>query len=136
MSLRFQMEDLQNRTTSKFCPLCGSVAIDIIKGYSCQCSNNKCRLSEPMSIDEWKFRPIEKAMQIQLDQDERSIKDLRQRLDANEGAIEYVMKDLEQIASMEIAIILKDGTNINAGELARNSLEKIRNRYNAFKKRK
>ena len=124
-----QMDDIKNNTTNRYCPLCGSAAVDVLKGITCRCSNNECPLAIPISITKWRYRPIEGAMQVQMNKDKNAIKEMQRKIDANDDAINYVTKSLKQIASMDVTIILKNGKTINSGQLARDSLEKIMNRY-------
>ena len=108
------------------CPLCGHSATEVMKGYSCGCSNTNCVLHEPMDINEWQSRPIEYELHKQLDKSDYVLKDTQLELVSAENKLKCVADILGKISVMDITIILKDGTVINSGELARDGLETIR----------
>ena len=109
------------------CPFCGREATELIKGYSCECSNPNCVLHDSTNIDEWQNRPIEHEYRKQLDKSDYMLKDTQMELVSAENKLKYVIDILERILAMPLTIILKDGTVINSGELAQDGLEMIRN---------
>ena len=108
------------------CPFCGRKAEELIKGYSCQCSNESCLLHDPMDIDVWCRRPIEDNLQSQLSKYEKIINDTNLCITSYDEKLSYIANILNKIAVMPYSVVLKDGTVINSGELALDGLEKLR----------
>ena len=111
----------------KLCPLCGRAATEYLKGYSACCSNANCVLHEPMDLNEWQSRPIEDELAKQLDKREIELTKSLSELSRADDKLVHVSEILEKIAVMAVTIVLRDGTVINSGELARDGLEMIRN---------
>ena len=111
----------------KLCPLCGSVATEVTKGISACCSNDNCVLCEPMDINEWQSRPVEDALIKQLDRANLVTNNLLELSTLVDHKFVRIKDILGKIAEMEVTIILKDGTVINSGELARDGIDTIMN---------
>ena len=107
----------------KRCPLCGSSPVTILEHYSCACSRSDCPLSEPLSIYDWETRPMEDALQKELNDCKLVQNKMQSKLDNNENKLNEISKILEHIARTKITIILEDGTVINDSELANHALE-------------
>ena len=107
----------------KRCPLCGSNPVTILEHYSCACSRSDCPLSEPLSIYDWETRPIEDALQKELNDCKFVLDKAQSKLDSDEKKMNEIAKILEHIAKTKITIILEDGTILNDSELANNALE-------------
>ena len=107
----------------KRCPLCGSSPVTILEHYSCACSRSDCPLSEPLSIYDWETRPMEDALQKELNDCRLVLDKTQAKLDSNENKLIKIAEILAHIARTKITIILEDGTILNDSELANNALE-------------
>jgi hypothetical protein len=114
-----------DEVTLPACPLCGHRAIEVLKGISVQCASNSCPLSEPVAIDLWKYRPLERILEKRLNKSELDLKKLQDRLDEDERKFKYITDLMKQITVLSVTIILKNGKKIDTGMLAQAVIEKI-----------